>query len=101
MQLYQEFKSLHELRERWKVVLPKPYDWHLTEPVPGEVVGLPTSRGVKVATNGIIVAIQQKDELVFGHLSWFVEDKDTSIVGNPPPTEKKPSRRTKSIFSEF
>lgn len=88
------------------MVLPKPYDWRLTEPMPGEVVGLPTSRGVKVATNGIIIAIQQGDELVFGHLSWFVEDKEqpTAIggVGQTLQSSTKISRRkTNKLFDTF
>jgi len=60
-------------------ILPKPSDtWRiLQKPRVGEVNGLPHMRGVAIATNGIIVAIKTGDQrVIFGHLEWFVPDKN-------------------------
>ncbi len=60
------------------LLYPKPHDtWHALErPVSGQIQGIPTMRGLAVATNYIHVAIEQPQGVVFGHLEWFVKDKN-------------------------
>lgn len=63
-------------------ILPKPSDdWRLIQvPVTGEINGLPSIRGLAVATNGIIVALRRSDSfLVYGHLEWFLKDRNEPI----------------------
>ena len=51
--------------------------WHFTKRIVGQVHGIPTSRGVMVATNGILCLIEQGDGKEFlGHIGWFLADKE-------------------------
>ena len=79
-----QFQSVDDFKRTFKSSLPKPYDWRLIEPMVGEINGIPTSRGVAIASNGIIVAIMQNDGVVFGHLDWFVKDKEQPICEASP-----------------
>lgn len=58
--------------------LPRPHaTWRLVaSPVPGEIIGLGNVfRGMAVATNGIIVALETSaGNILFGHLQWFIKD---------------------------
>lgn len=97
----QTFNSLDAVRETFRVLLPRPYEWRLLkQPIVGEINGLPESRGIAIATNGIIVAIQQNESLFFGHLDFFVEDEDESdhceAVGN-----SKGRKRVERLFESF
>ena len=70
----------------------------------GAINGLDKSRGIAVATNGIIVAIMQNDGIVFGHLDWFVEDKEPACEASPAlSTIKQISKRSKTnkLFDTF
>jgi len=66
----------------------------LRQPVVGEIVGLGHKfRGLAVATNGVIVALETSaGAALFGHLQWFEkDDKDAvSDLDNTLPTRKKP-----------
>jgi hypothetical protein len=53
-----------------------PGDWRWTNRISGEINGLPMSRGVLVATNGILCLIEQGETYFEGHLQWFVADED-------------------------
>lgn len=53
-------------RGRWRKLFPRPS---------GEVNGLPTSRGLAIATDGLLVLIERGDGTLFeGHLEWFKKD---------------------------
>jgi hypothetical protein len=85
----QTFVSLTEIKNTFRVVLPRPYEWRLLQELMyGEINGLPESRGVAIATNGIIVAIVQESHLFFGHLDYFVQDEDEETQGG---VGRKPS----------
>jgi hypothetical protein len=95
----QQFSDVLVLADHFKTTLPKDdkYPWRLTERIVGEINGIPTSRGVLVATNGIECFIEQGEKLFRGHLLWFVcEDLDdlevleqTRASGNTSPREAK------------
>lgn len=68
--------SIVELRRN--TMLPKPHEtWRMcNKPCTGQIIGLNTFRGLTLATNGIMVAIQTSaNTLLFGHLEWFIKDK--------------------------
>lgn len=68
-----QFAKLHRL-----AALPRPHDtWRLLcKPCLGEINGLGHYfRGLAVATNGVIVAIETSaGNVLFGHLQWFEKD---------------------------
>lgn len=75
----QPYGSLDELVRFGKLILPKPRkEWRLVkDPLCGHINGLETFNGSTIATNGIMVLLQ--DELgcfSFGHLQWFVPNTD-------------------------
>ena len=102
-----QFQSVDDFKRTFKSSLPKPYDWRLIEPMVGEINGIPTSRGIAIATNGIIVAIMQNDGVVFGHLDWFVKDKEQPICASKLGLTVKSSstkishRKTSKLFDTF
>lgn len=52
---------------RWRLLTPRKS---------GEVNGIPTSRGLAIATDGMLVLIRQSDGSLFeGHLEWFEKDQ--------------------------
>lgn len=63
------------------LILPRPYCWRLVidQPV-GQIHGLPTCRGIAVATNGILVAIESENQtqVAICHLEWFKCDEENS-----------------------
>lgn len=82
----QPYASIFALRiAHGNIILPRPYDWRLViEPCVGEINGLPITRGVCVATNGISVAILQhegeRDKVTFGHYDWFIADDEQAAT---------------------
>ena len=101
-----QFQSVDDFKRTFKSSLPKPYDWRLIKPMVGEINGIPTSRGIAVATNGIIVAIMQNDGIVFGHLDWFVKDAeqpvgDVNAGATVQSTAKISHRKTNKLFDTF
>lgn len=70
------FSSVQEIAREYRIVLPKPHEWKLMpKGVSGEISGLHRIRGVAMATNGIHVAILTNDDVLIGHLHWFVADE--------------------------
>lgn len=74
-----KYFHLEQLVRHHKCLLPKPKeDWRLVlKPVSGHINGLEESMfGIAVATNGIMVAIEDPiaDILFYGHLEWFIKD---------------------------
>lgn len=69
--------SLSDFRLRYGIPLPKPHDcWRLVpDQLTGEIAGLPSFRGTAIATNGIHVAIERGQDVVIGHLEWFIADE--------------------------
>lgn len=72
---------LEKLVRKHGCMLPKPKeDWRLVQhPVMGHINGLQDSmRGMAMATNGIMVAIEDQvaNILFFGHLEWFNKETD-------------------------
>jgi hypothetical protein len=94
----QHLDSMHDLCIEYGLTsLPKPKeDWRLLQnPFVGEIIGIPTLRGIAIATNGIIVAILQgNDKLTFGHLDNFIADTqvDESVKAVVKTKPKKPTR---------
>lgn len=77
--------SLTDFRNKHNVWLPKPHDcWRLVpDGVVGQIAGLPSFRGTAIATNGIHVAIERGQDVVIGHLEWFIADdlqKEASLL---------------------
>lgn len=68
---WQSFAQTHGLKEK-KGSPP----WKMTKRTVGEIVGIPGSRGILVATNGIDCYIERLgNDLFYGHLAWFVQEK--------------------------
>ena len=105
----QPHESLVQVKNVFNVVLPKPHDWRLLNPaIVGEINGLPRSRGVAIATNGILVAIKQnEDQLFIGHLEYFVPDEDSGAEGviqsrlSPVSKKTTKTRKPKVDIEEF
>jgi hypothetical protein len=98
----QNYRSLLDFAKHHEVCLPKPHDWRLTkEPVTGEIQGISGIRGFAVATNGILVALENdRGDLAFGHLDWFVPDAETTQ--SEPQTPKTPkARKMKAVLAEY
>jgi hypothetical protein len=75
------FASLSDLKARLRVSLPKPYEWRLiSEPFSGECNGLPSLRGIVVATNGIEAVVVNNATASLVHIAWFSEDKQEAIA---------------------
>jgi hypothetical protein len=95
----QTFVSIADIKEQYGMTLPKPFEWRLLAiPFVGAVNGIPTSHGVAVATNGILVAIVQDERRLFiGHIDSFVADTQENEVrltvrqAVKPRKEKKPT----------
>lgn len=70
-------------------MLPKPReDWRLVkDPVHGWINGLDRFSGLAVATNGIMVALRDENEVIrIGHLEWFckTDRRETSDLDAEP-----------------
>lgn len=98
------FVKAHRLQ-----ILPRPHeDWRVVlDPVPGEIIGLGHKfRGMAVATNGIIVALETSaGHILFGHLQWFLKDDpdqptdlDSALAACP---RCKVSAKTLNEFNEL
>jgi hypothetical protein len=95
----QTFVSIADIKEQYGMTLPKPFEWRLLAiPFVGAVNGIPTSHGVAVATNGILVAIVQDERRLFiGHIDSFIADTQENEVrltvrqAVKPRKEKKPT----------
>jgi hypothetical protein len=101
---FQQFGTVAQIKEHYKLILPKPYDWRLIVPnLVGQIHALPGSRGVAVATNGIIVAIVQTDGLFLGHMENFIPDDEQPVEVVKEVKAKKPTsgRKQKVDISEF
>lgn len=100
----QHFSSIAELKQSFGTTLPKPHDWRLLpQGVVGAIHAIPTSQGVAIATNGILVAIIQETRLFIGHVEFFVPDEEETVVVDfkkASVTEKKQPQPRVDI-SEF
>jgi hypothetical protein len=86
----QHFPNVNALAQHHGMILPKPHYWRLLQPcLVGAIHGIPTSQGTAVATNGILVAIQQPHRLFIGHFDWFVPDEQQPVVEHKEGKEKK------------
>lgn len=54
-------------------------------------------RGVRVATNGILVAILVDDAIIFGHADWWVTDKDDA----DSPSKRTASEARAKVLAEY
>lgn len=104
-ELKQHYPSLFSLVRHHKVMLPAPKEtWRLLQqPCLGNINGLPDFRGIAVATNGIIVAIEDPvmDLLFFGHLEWFVKENDNASDLDVVIKAKRPSKKKDSKLDEL
>ena len=95
------FIAMHSLH------LPKPWDgWRLVVPeVPGQINGIDAMRGVAIATNGILVAIEDEHGIVcYGHLEWFVKDdaeQETSLDTEQMILQGRKARRVAELIEEY
>ena len=101
---YNEFPSVQAIKEYFGQPLPKPHDWRLVSPAQvGEINGLPSSKGLAIATNGILVAIMQGPTLFIGHTDSFVvdiveSDEFARQGGRPSAATKITARKTIDIM---
>lgn len=88
----QPYSSVNEFAARHNLILPRPFCWRLiAEPRTGEISGISGIRGFAIATNGILVAIEDNVDIAFGHLDFFVPDADITpgVQGSSRSTAKK------------
>lgn len=97
------YQSLSQIVRYHGLTLPKPREgWRLVNPpVCGEIQGIPTMRGRAIATNGILVLIEDELETAFfGHLEWFNKDKDEpSVLDEAIATAKRQPRAELQVAS--
>jgi hypothetical protein len=80
--------------------------WRLTEREMGEIVGLPGSRGILTATNGILCYIEQEMDgricTYLGHIEWFVADSghsaDSLSTGRKAKQSTQSTRIAKALM---
>lgn len=88
------YTSLYHLVHSHSLWLPKPKDtWRLvSKPVVGQINGLDTFRGLTIATNGIMVAIEASNGFIrMGHLEFFLkddQDEETDLIETPKQVNK-------------
>lgn len=87
-----------------RLVLPSPKTWWLlsdADAVTGEVNGVPSLRGVAVATNGILIAVETvTGTVLFGHRDWFVVDKEPKDTATGRSTPR-PSTRQQELAAKY
>jgi hypothetical protein len=99
LHLSQTYTSIYAFQRAHGITWPATEAWRLTERVLGEIVGLPGSRGILTATNGILCYIEQESfgrvETYLGHIQWFLPDgaKEPVDVEALVRQPKKPSSR--------
>lgn len=79
MPLTPKYASFIAFRKERHCLLPSSKDdnWRLTDRICGQIHGIPGSRGILTATNGILCVIEQDANVNFlGHIAWFVADRD-------------------------
>lgn len=80
--LVQPYTSLDSLCRQLKLTFPKFVSkgthWHVVNPPrKGQINGIPDSYGMLVATDGVLCVIDRINLPAFyGHVQWFVEDKE-------------------------
>jgi hypothetical protein len=82
-----------------KLVLPKPQYWTLTDAESGQIHALDRVAGIKVATNGILVAILTPTlHILIGHAEWWEPQKNEAVVGH---ASRKAKDDTQVDISEY
>ena len=89
------YPSVDAFIRRNRLTLRNSLEWQLIpEPKLGCINGIPTMRGWAIATNFLLVAIEQLDgQITFGHLLFFQPDAGEKLeVANKKlrPSNKKP-----------
>lgn len=78
--LPQKYANVYQFADAAGVLFTKNSHWRLTERLVGEIVGLPNSRGILTATDGIQCYIEREGTFPFhGHVQWFVPDNGESV----------------------
>lgn len=96
---YNEFNSISHLCAAFKTTLPKPATWRLLSPaMVGEINALPGSKGIAIATNGILVAILQNTSLFIGHFDSFVVEQ---VVETDKQGKKQTANKPKIDIMDF
>lgn len=64
----------------------------------GSIAGVPNSSGVAIATNGVLIAIDQGGKAPFiGHLQYWEEYKEPKEPRAPKAKPAKPRRATQNV----
>ena len=93
------YNSVKEIALTHRLLLPKPREWRLmAKALSGEINGIHTIRGIAVATNGIHVAILRDNDIVIGHLEWFVADEQSPSTA---PRATRSGMPRQNIFEGF
>lgn len=91
--MFPQYKSISDLFHKKHLLDDRKTPFYLVEPELGEIAGIPTSHGIRVATNGIICLIELSDGSIFrGHNNWFIPEVDLSTpagrISTPRGTTK-------------
>ena len=103
----QHFNSVSHLAASFGVTLPRSTSpWRLVqEPLVGCVNGVPSLRGVLLATDGVIALVARGGRLERAHLDWFIPDDNqpakTTIKQIKAKQSVQTPRQPKVDISEF
>lgn len=95
-----DYTSVTQLFARWGIFYKDGLNWRLTSRLTGEIQGLPGSRGVLVATNGVLCLIDTGANWLFeGHFRFFVPDIDIEDEEDFFPTKK--NKKTTPLVAAY
>lgn len=92
----QRFANVHQFFNAADIRMSpaKKHYWRLTEVRPGEFRGCPGSRGLLMATNGILAfTLNEVGRSFLGHLENFISD-EVEVEENADTNKKTASRKT-------
>lgn len=94
------FTTVTQLFTRHEVIYHDSLNWRLTPRIVGEINGLPGSRGVLVATNGVLCLIEQElgERLFEGHLDFFLPDIEAPAC---TPLKRKESAKLTAQYVDI
>lgn len=101
------FSSVSHMCSTWRLPESKfAQGWRLVKSEVGEVNGLPSSRGIIVATDGMLCLVYQTEKHFFlGHNEWWQADEreESGVLEEPScnPAMKPPAKAVKELLDEM
>jgi hypothetical protein len=94
----QKYRSIWEFKRIHGLCWPTKEEWRLLKPKLGSIEALPRTRGVVVATNGILCYIELENGTLFlGHLEHFNIEKTEREFKSKTPKAPKETREERNL----